>query len=491
MRFSHVLPLAALSTALVLPSEEVLAQLEAPDSHRGRVGSWLDQVVETKDAVYSNIKEHADDVAGESRDAWTRLEDSTRSALDEAFDYASETAASVRDKAQGAAFDMQSWLSAEADGDPFHELSDDPHHGPPHHGPPHHGPPDHHPKHPPHHHKPNLTVYQMIAESKYTTKLAKLISGYDDLVEALNSTKANFTVFAPTDAAFAKIPEHAPKPSKEQLKAILSYHVVPDVYSARRVLSTHTVPTLLKSDSLGSEPLPQRLAFKLSFRGLTVNFYSRIVAVNIFATNGVIHGVDSIILPPPSTIKIIDLLPSEFSTLELGLGKTGLLEKLNTTDHAGGTFFAPSNWAFVKLGPKINAFLFSTYGQKYLKALLEYHVVPDNTLYSDAYYKGKSEKSAEGPEKGFFHVDLPTLLKDRRLSVDIARFGGFISIKINGFSSVSVQDGVAEDGVIHVVSSVLIPPKKVAGLEEAYNGEDLSVEDLMDRLEPFVANSDL
>nr|POE66150.1 stabilin-2 [Quercus suber] len=304
-------------------------------------------------------------------------------------------------------------------------------------------------------------------------------------------TSANFTVFAPTDAAFEKVPEHAPKPSKEQLKAILSYHVVPGVYSARRVLGTHTVPTLLKSDSLGSDPLPQRLAFKISLRGLTVNFYSRIVAVNIFGTNGVIHGVDSLIIPPPSTIKVIDFLPSTFSTLELGLGKTGLLEKLNTTDHAGGTFFAPSNWAFAKLGPRINGFLFSSYGQKYLKALLEYHVVPDNTLYSDAYYKASSEQAAEGPEKGLFHIDLPTMLKDRSLSIDIARYGGFINMKINGFSSVSVQDGIAEDGVIHTVSSVLIPPKKVGGLAETYEGGELDIEDLMERLEPFVTKGDL
>lgn len=265
---------------------------------------------------------------------------------------------------------------------------------------------------------------------------------------------------------------------------------MPDFYPAARVLVTHTVPTLLKGDHLGSEPLPQRLSFNVGLKGLTVNFYSRIVAINIFGTNGVIHGVDSLILPPPNVIKIIDLLPGEFSTLELGLGKTGLLEKLNTTDHKGGTFFAPSNFAFQKLGPKINAFLFSTYGQKYLKALLEYHVVPDNTLYSDAYYKAES-KAQEGVPKGYFHVDLPTLLEDRSLSIDIARYGGFISIKVNGFGRVTVKDGIAQDGVIQVVSDVLIPPKKVGGPGAQWTGEELEVEDLMDRLEPYVAKGDL
>lgn len=188
-------------------------------------------------------------------------------------------------------------------------------------------------------------------------------------------------------------------------------------------------------------------------------------------------------------LKIIDLVPTEFSTLELGLGKTGLFEKLNTTDHAGGTFFAPTNFAFQKLGPRINAFLFSEYGRKYLKALLEYHVVPKNTLYSDAYYKasGSAEEDMEGVPKGVYHVDLPTLLEDRSLGVDIARYGRLIEIKINGFARVAYSDAVAYDGVLHGMSDVIIPPKKLAnGKMEEYDGAELTEEDLIERLEPFV-----
>lgn len=125
-----------------------------------------------------------------------------------------------------------------------------------------------------------------------------------------------------------------------------------------------------------------------------------------FGTNGVIHGVESILVPPPTAVKIIQFLPGEFSTLELALTKTGLLEALNdTSKHVGGTLFAPSNFAFQTLGPKINAFLFSSYGQKYLKALLKYHVVANQTLYSDAYYKSE-EAGATGIPKGVFHVSV-------------------------------------------------------------------------------------
>lgn len=86
-------------------------------------------------------------------------------------------------------------------------------------------------------------------------------------------------VFAPTDKAFEKIPDKAPKPSKEELKKILLYHVSEDFYPAGKVLVTHTIPTLLSVETLGIGP--QRLATEIGLKGLTVNFYSRIVAIDI------------------------------------------------------------------------------------------------------------------------------------------------------------------------------------------------------------------
>ncbi|KAK4963964.1 hypothetical protein LTR66_012543 [Elasticomyces elasticus] len=469
MKLLLLLPVAALSTALVLPDERVFSDLTIQDHHTSN--TVLDKLL-SKDEILEGFKKHFEEVT-------ESVTETSRNALDDAINIATDAGHHLSDKIHETAFDAQGWFDS-AIGGKYNPLDE------------HEDPPHRRPHHPPHHDKPNMTVYELISASKYSTKLAKLINEYDDLVDLLNGTTANFTVFAPIDKAFEKIPEHAPKPSKEQIKKLLTYHVSSDFYPAGRVLASHTIPTLLKVDSLGKEPLPQRLSRNLGLRGLTLNFYSRIVAIDIFGTNGVIHGIDSLLLPPPNIIKIIDLLPGEFSTLELGLGKTGLLETLNTTDHAGGTFFAPSNFAFQKLGPKINAFLFSTYGQKYLKALLLYHVVPNNTVYSDAFYKAESTANSDIP-KGRFHIDLPTMLEDRTLSIDIARYGGLIEYKVNAFARVSVQDGIAEDGVIQVVSDVLIPPKKLAGVRNRVvkwdywtSEEEMSVEELKERLEPFV-----
>lgn len=186
-------------------------------------------------------------------------------------------------------------------------------------------------------------------------------------------------------------------------------------------------------------------------------------------------------------LEIIELLPSEFSTLELALTKTDM----NTTEHPPGTLFAPSNFAFSKLGARINGFLFSPRGLPYLKALLKYHMVPEHTLYSDAYYH--EEEGQKGSPKGYFHVDLPTALEDHTLSIDIAKYFGIIEMKINSFTRVSVFDGVASNGVIQVVSSVLVPPKKLGGMMsrlpklDFWNGEqEMTLEDFVERFEPFV-----
>lgn len=103
-------------------------------------------------------------------------------------------------------------------------------------------------------------------------------------------------------------------------------------------------------------------------------------------------------------------------------------------------------------------------------------------MYSDAYYHpgSKSDVKAKDIPKGHYHVDLPTLLENKHLSVDISRFGGLITILINAQSSVKVQDVIAKDGVIQVVGNVLIPPKKpptddltAQEVEEFENAEDL------------------
>jgi uncharacterized surface protein with fasciclin (FAS1) repeats len=198
-----------------------------------------------------------------------------------------------------------------------------------------------------------------------------------------------------------------------------------------------------------------------------------------------IYGLSAILLPPPPVGLIISHVPTVFSTLSLGLERSGLAKSLKDAPHVGGTFFAPSNTAFKKLGPRINAFLFSRPGARYLKALLEYHIVANMTLYSNTLYDSTgnsshldggifplekhhchdSKQTGRGPRESTFparyvHIDLPTLLENHPLPVDLTRRGPWIDFKVNHIVRVAHQDGLAKNGVIQLVNTILIPPKK-------------------------------
>lgn len=82
-------------------------------------------------------------------------------------------------------------------------------------------------------------------------------------------------------------------------------------------------------------------------------------------------------------------------------------------------------------------------------------------------------------------------MKDKSLAVDVLRYGRYINIKINAFSQVTIEDGIAADGVIQVVSDVIVPPKPIDRMDTYWQGEDLTVDDLKERLEPFVQDTDV
>ena len=112
-----------------------------------------------------------------------------------------------------------------------------------------------------------------------------------DLVGALDS-KGPFTVFAPTDEAFAKLPagtvESLLRPeNKAKLQAILQYHVVPGRVLAAQARTVSSAATLEGSS----------LPIASAGGGLTVGG-AKVVTADIQATNGVIHVIDTVVLPP-------------------------------------------------------------------------------------------------------------------------------------------------------------------------------------------------
>jgi uncharacterized surface protein with fasciclin (FAS1) repeats len=126
-------------------------------------------------------------------------------------------------------------------------------------------------------------VETAVAAGQFKTLVAAIQAA--DLVDALNSD-GPFTVFAPTDAAFAKLPdgtvESLVQPeNKAKLQAILKYHVIPAQLGSNDILAAHTVKTL------NGQPIYPSL--RVDSAGLQIK--------NIYCRNGVIHVIDSVILP--------------------------------------------------------------------------------------------------------------------------------------------------------------------------------------------------
>lgn len=132
-------------------------------------------------------------------------------------------------------------------------------------------------------------VETAVAAGSFTT-LAKALQAAG-LVETLKGS-GPFTVFAPTDAAFAKLPagtlDDLLKPeNKAKLTAVLTYHVVPGKVMASQVTG------LTSAKTVNGEPLS--IAVK---DGAVMVGGAKVVKADVSASNGVIHVIDTVVLPP-------------------------------------------------------------------------------------------------------------------------------------------------------------------------------------------------
>ena len=130
-------------------------------------------------------------------------------------------------------------------------------------------------------------VETALAASNFSTLATAL--GAAGLIETLKGD-GPFTVFAPTDAAFAKVPEQTLadllKPeNKKKLAAILTYHVVPGKVTSHEVIAMNSATTL------------QGQQLNISRQdGVKIND-ANVIVTDLEATNGVIHVIDSVLMP--------------------------------------------------------------------------------------------------------------------------------------------------------------------------------------------------
>jgi len=260
------------------------------------------------------------------------------------------------------------------------------------------------------------------------------------LTDAL-SGKGPFTVFAPSNEAFAKLPKSVlerlldPKNIKE-LQAVLEYHVIAGAAVHKADLKfTQRVKTLE-----GKE-----LFIVKDHRGDVLVDNARVTTADVDASNGVVHIIDNVLIPraldqsasPAVTKNIVELAAAtaDLSTLVTAL-KAGKL-----TDALSGkgpfTVFAPSNEAFAKLPKSVLERLLDPKNIKELQNLLEYHVIAGAAVHKADLKFIQKVKTLEGKEL--------FIVKDHRgdVLVDNAR--------------VTTADVDASNGVVHIIDKVLIP----------------------------------
>jgi transforming growth factor-beta-induced protein len=269
-----------------------------------------------------------------------------------------------------------------------------------------------------------------------------------ELVDALRGP-GPFTVFAPSEEAWARLPpgtlQRLLRPvNKAMLTDILLYHVVSGAVAASTITNGQVAGTLLNGADV---------TFGVLDGTVTVN-QATVIAADVSATNGIIHVIDEVLLPPEaaallSTPSIIDTaIESGFGTLVTAVGVAGLVDALNGPGPF--TVFAPTDTAFENLEDGLlNELINNPLDLAYV---LQYHVVSGLVLAEDAIaLDGESVTTLNGYD------------------IDISFVDGVL--RIND-ANVIQGDIRASNGVIHILDAVLIPPEDREEDEDEDSDED-------------------
>ena len=274
-------------------------------------------------------------------------------------------------------------------------------------------------------------VETAIAAGSFKTLAAALDAA--GLVDTLNG-KGPFTVFAPTDEAFASLPKGTVKEllkpeNKEKLQSILKFHAVSGKVG---------LPDALK---LGKAKTLQGESVAIEFREGKVQVNdATLLNADLQASNGIIHVIDSVLLPPEpkNDIAAVAKKAGQFKTLLAAVEAAGLTSALTGSDPV--TVLAPTDAAFKALPKGTVETLLKHENKDKLTEILTLHVVQGSVTAGTALNAG-SAKSVSG---GSLHFGIQD--------------GTF---KVNGATIVKT-DIKCDNGIIHVIDAVLLPSSKTA-----------------------------
>ena len=291
---------------------------------------------------------------------------------------------------------------------------------------------------------PAVTVVDIIVNSDDHTLLeAAVIEA--GLVDALNGD-GPFTVFAPNDAAVVALTE-ALQITAEDLLAlpnlgeILQYHVVGAAAYSTDLTDGQMIETLLGED----------VTVSITAEGVMIN-NAMVTVADIAADNGVVHVIDAVLLPPtPQTNTVVDVIVNsdDHTLLEAAVIQAGLVDALSGAGPF--TVFAPNDAAVVALTEALQITAEELLALPNLGEILQYHVV-GAAAYSTDLTDGQMIETLLGED----------------VTVSITAEG----VMINN-AMVIVADITADNGVVHVIDAVLLPPTPNSIDEEASMGMEI------------------
>jgi transforming growth factor-beta-induced protein len=283
-------------------------------------------------------------------------------------------------------------------------------------------------------------VETAIADGNFTTLVAALqAAGLDDDLQG----PGPFTVFAPTDDAFNKLPagtvDALLEPANQQILIdLLTYHVLPGNVSAQEAIAlAGTRVEMLNGGGMSIDVVGGSVI--LNQGG---NRQATVTVTDIRASNGIIHVIDTVLDPEDAAMDIVEtaVANGNFTTLVAALQAAGLDDDLQGSGPF--TVFAPTDEAFDKLPSGTVDALLEPANQAALIDLLSYHVIAGDVRAADAI-------ALAGGTAQMLNGDL--------MAIDV--MDGSVILNMGGLREAVVvtTDVLASNGVIHVIDTVLDP----------------------------------
>ena len=267
-----------------------------------------------------------------------------------------------------------------------------------------------------------------------------------DLAGAL-SGDGPFTVFAPTDAAFTALVTALDITADDLLAMdnlgdILQYHVLGAEVLSTSLMAEQTV-TMLNGDE----------ATITSMGGaVMINGVAMVTAADITADNGVVHVIDAVLLPPTEveTTTVVDVIVNsdDHTLLEAAVGAADLIGALS--GEGPFTVFAPTDAAITALVTALEITADDLLAMEDLGDILTYHVLAGTVLSTDL-APTQTVTMLNGDEATVTSMDGTVMIND---------------------ATVTMADITTDNGVVHVIDAVILPPVETTTVADIIAGSD-------------------